>query len=140
MSGIELIIVSGIVWLLFGGSYAFSDRAFDACLYSFDSQVTTWRLRFRRTMNAADNKVAGRLVDSFVNIETVRLFGNEDYESMPVVVEQFVGAISAGGLNHPLFDFLTPVRSKDSTLGKEELQSVTPVRHSGRCLFEALLV
>jgi ATP-binding cassette subfamily B protein len=32
-------------------------------------------------MNAADNKVAGRLVDSFVNIETVRLFGNEDYES-----------------------------------------------------------
>lgn len=78
---IELVIVSGIVWLLFGGSYAAVIGLSMLAYIILTLQVTTWRLRFRRTMNAADNKVAGRLVDSFVNIETVRLFGNEDYES-----------------------------------------------------------
>lgn len=78
---IELVIVSGIVWLLFGGSYALVIGLSMLAYIILTLQVTTWRLRFRRTMNAADNKVAGRLVDSFVNIETVRLFGNEDYES-----------------------------------------------------------
>ena len=78
---IELVIVSGIVWLLFGGSYALVIGLSMLAYIILTLQVTTWRLRFRRTMNAADNKVAGRLVDSFVNIETVRLFGNEDYEA-----------------------------------------------------------
>ena len=31
-------------------------------------------------MNEADNAVAGRMVDSFVNVENVRLFNNEKYE------------------------------------------------------------
>jgi len=78
---IELVIVSGIVWLLFGGPYALVIGLSMLAYIILTLQVTTWRLRFRRTMNAADNKVAGRLVDSFVNIETVRLFANEDYES-----------------------------------------------------------
>ncbi len=42
--------------------------------------MTSWRLRFRREMNSADNLVAGRMVDSFVNVENVRLFTNENYE------------------------------------------------------------
>ena len=32
-------------------------------------------------MNSADNLVAGRMVDSFVNVENVRLFTNEHYET-----------------------------------------------------------
>ena len=32
-------------------------------------------------MNEADNAVAGRMVDSFVNVENVRLFNNEKYET-----------------------------------------------------------
>ena len=32
-------------------------------------------------MNSADNLVAGRMVDSFVNVENVRLFTNEYYET-----------------------------------------------------------
>ncbi|MFZ9022701.1 MAG: ABC transporter transmembrane domain-containing protein, partial [Litorivicinaceae bacterium] len=66
---IELVIVSGIVWLLFGGSYALVIGLSMLAYIILTLQVTTWRLRFRRTMNAADNKVAGRLVDSFINIE-----------------------------------------------------------------------
>ena len=78
---IELVIVSGIVWALFGGLYAAVIAVSMVAYIALTIQVTTWRLRFRRTMNAADNTVAGRLVDSFVNIETVRLFSNEAYET-----------------------------------------------------------
>ena len=78
---IELVLVSGIVWALFGGIYALVIGLTMAAYILLTLQITTWRLRFRRTMNAADNLVAGRLVDSFVNVETVRLFGNESYEA-----------------------------------------------------------
>lgn len=78
---IELVIVSVIVWLLFGGLYAVVIGVSMIAYIALTLQVTTWRLRYRRTMNAADNKVAGRLVDSFVNVETVRLFANERYEA-----------------------------------------------------------
>jgi ATP-binding cassette subfamily B protein len=78
---LELVIVSGIVWALFGGTYALVIGVTMVAYIVLTLQITTWRLRFRRTMNAADNMVAGRLVDSFVNVETVRLFGNETYET-----------------------------------------------------------
>ena len=78
---VELLIVSGIVWALFGGTYALVIACSMVAYIALTLKVTTWRLRFRRTMNTADNHVAGRLVDSFVNIETVRLFGNESYET-----------------------------------------------------------
>ncbi len=78
---IELLIVSVIVWALFGGTYALIIALSMLAYIVLTLKVTTWRLRFRRTMNTADNHVAGRLVDSFVNIETVRLFGNESYET-----------------------------------------------------------
>jgi ATP-binding cassette subfamily B protein len=77
---IELVIVTGIVWALFGELYAVIIGLSMAAYIGLTLKVTTWRLRFRRTMNTADNHVAGRLVDSFVNVETVRLFGNQDYE------------------------------------------------------------
>ena len=77
---IELVIVTAIVWALFGGLYAVVIGLSMAAYIVLTLKVTTWRLRFRRTMNTADNQVAGRLVDSFVNVETVRLFGNQDYE------------------------------------------------------------
>lgn len=78
---IELAIVSVIVWLLFGGLYALVIAGSMLAYIVLTLKVTSWRLRFRRTMNTADNQVAGRLVDSFVNVETVRLFNNADYEA-----------------------------------------------------------
>jgi ABC-type transport system involved in Fe-S cluster assembly fused permease/ATPase subunit len=78
---IELVVVSVIVWSMFGGLYALL-IAIIMCVYIILTlKVTTWRLRFRRHMNDADNSVAGRMVDSFINVETVRLFANEDYEA-----------------------------------------------------------
>ena len=43
--------------------------------------VTDWRTHFRRTMNDLDSKASTRAIDSLINYETVKYFGNEDYEA-----------------------------------------------------------
>jgi len=42
---------------------------------------TEYRTKFKRKMNEADNEQRARSVDSLLNSETVKLYGNEDYES-----------------------------------------------------------
>ena len=43
--------------------------------------VTEWRTHFRRTMNDLDSKANIKAIDSLINYETVKYFGNEDYEA-----------------------------------------------------------
>jgi ATP-binding cassette subfamily B protein len=47
----------------------------------FTVSVTEWRTHFRRTMNELDSKANTRAIDSLINYETVKYFGNEDYEA-----------------------------------------------------------
>ncbi|RJF99613.1 ABCB family ABC transporter ATP-binding protein/permease [Noviherbaspirillum saxi] len=47
----------------------------------FTVAVTEWRTNFRRTMNDLDSKANTRAIDSLINYETVKYFGNEDYEA-----------------------------------------------------------
>jgi len=74
-------LVCIIVWSLFGGYYAAIITTTVLAYITLTLKMTSWRLRFRREMNTADNLVAGRMVDSFVNVENVRLFTNEHYET-----------------------------------------------------------
>lgn len=39
-----------------------------------------WRTKFRQQMNKADNDGSTRSIDSLINYETVKYFGNEDHE------------------------------------------------------------
>jgi ABC-type transport system involved in Fe-S cluster assembly fused permease/ATPase subunit len=48
---------------------------------AFTVIVTEWRTHFRRTMNELDSKASTRAIDSLINYETVKYFGNEDYEA-----------------------------------------------------------
>jgi len=48
---------------------------------AFTVIVTDWRTHFRRTMNDLDSKANTRAIDSLINYETVKYFGNEDYEA-----------------------------------------------------------
>ena len=48
---------------------------------AFTVVVTEWRTNFRRTMNELDSKASTRAIDSLLNYETVKYFGNEDYEA-----------------------------------------------------------
>ncbi len=43
--------------------------------------VTEWRTKFRRTMNEMDSKANTRAIDSLINYETVKYFGNEEFEA-----------------------------------------------------------
>jgi ATP-binding cassette, subfamily B, heavy metal transporter len=47
----------------------------------FTVKVTEWRIQFRKTMNDLDSKANVRAVDSLINYETVKYFGNERFES-----------------------------------------------------------
>ncbi len=47
----------------------------------FTISVTEWRTHFRRTMNELDSKANTRAIDSLINYETVKYFGNEDWEA-----------------------------------------------------------
>jgi ATP-binding cassette subfamily B (MDR/TAP) protein 6 len=46
----------------------------------FTVWITEWRTKFRRDMNELDTSARGRAVDSLLNFETVKYFGNEDWE------------------------------------------------------------
>ncbi|NHZ83519.1 ATP-binding cassette domain-containing protein [Massilia sp. CCM 8695] len=48
---------------------------------AFTIIVTDWRTHFRRTMNDLDSKANTKAIDSLINYETVKYFGNEDYEA-----------------------------------------------------------
>ncbi len=43
--------------------------------------ISEWRIHHRRTMNEMDSKANTRAVDSLLNYETVKFFGNEAYEA-----------------------------------------------------------
>jgi ABC-type multidrug transport system fused ATPase/permease subunit len=46
----------------------------------FTIMITEWRTKFRRETNDLDSSSRGRAVDSLLNFETVKYFGNESWE------------------------------------------------------------
>jgi ABC-type transport system involved in Fe-S cluster assembly fused permease/ATPase subunit len=48
---------------------------------AFTVTVTEWRTKFRREMNELDSSAHTRAIDSLLNYETVKYFGNEDFEA-----------------------------------------------------------
>ncbi len=47
----------------------------------FTVVVTEWRTHFRRKMNELDSRANQKAIDSLLNFETVKYFGNEAYEA-----------------------------------------------------------
>jgi len=47
----------------------------------FTIVVTEWRTHYRRTMNDMDSKANQKAIDSLLNFETVKYFGNETFEA-----------------------------------------------------------
>ena len=78
---VEVIFVSALLWVLFGFPYA-AITFVTVCLYAlFTIKVTEWRMKFRRQMNAADEQVATKAIDSLINYETVKYFNAEAAEA-----------------------------------------------------------
>ncbi|MGW8395004.1 ABCB family ABC transporter ATP-binding protein/permease [Pseudoduganella sp. HUAS MS19] len=78
---VEITLVLG--YLVMHYDIWFSVITFSAlAIYiTFTIVVTNWRTHFRRTMNDLDSKASTKAIDSLLNYETVKYFGNEDYEA-----------------------------------------------------------
>ncbi|MEQ8229622.1 MAG: ABC transporter ATP-binding protein/permease [Rhodospirillales bacterium] len=77
----EIALTCGILWYLFGPLMALITFATIALYIAWTLWVTEWRIQFRRTMNKTDSEANTKAIDSLLNFETVKYFGNEDHES-----------------------------------------------------------
>jgi len=77
---IEIFLVAGILAFVYGWKYALITLITISLYIVVTFTVTQWRLQFRRRMNAADNAVSTKLIDSLLNFETVKYFNNEKHE------------------------------------------------------------
>ncbi len=78
---LELAMVCGILWALFNFWFALVTLVTIAGFVAYTMVVTEWRLKYRRRMNETDQEANTRAVDSLLNYETVKYFGNEAYEA-----------------------------------------------------------
>jgi ABC-type transport system involved in Fe-S cluster assembly fused permease/ATPase subunit len=78
---VEIVLVAIILWTMVGIGFA-AVTFFTVVLYVvYTLTVTEWRLKFRRTMNEKDQEASTKAIDSLLNFETVKYFGNEDHEA-----------------------------------------------------------
>jgi ATP-binding cassette subfamily B protein len=78
---LEVGMVTTILWRLFDWRYAALTFAAVGSYIGFTLAFTNWRVRFRRTMNDNNSDAHTKAVDSLLNYETVKYFGNEAHEA-----------------------------------------------------------
>ncbi|WP_175626910.1 MULTISPECIES: ABC transporter ATP-binding protein/permease [Oxalobacteraceae] len=78
---IEILLVLGYLVLHYDIWFTVITGVALVSYIAFTVIVTEWRTHFRRTMNDLDSKANTKAIDSLINYETVKYFGNEDYEA-----------------------------------------------------------
>jgi ATP-binding cassette subfamily B protein len=78
---IELLLVTAVLWRLFDWRFALVTFGAVGAYIGFTLCFATWRVRFRRSMNDNDTEAQAKAVDSLLNYETVKYFGNEAHEA-----------------------------------------------------------
>lgn len=78
---LEVALVCTILWRLFGANFSLVTLATVAIYAGFTIVMTSWRTRFRRLVNEANAEASSRSIDSLLNYETVKYFGNEEHEA-----------------------------------------------------------
>lgn len=78
---VEIALVLGYLALKYDKWFSIITAVALVTYISFTVIVTEWRTHFRRTMNELDSKANTKAIDSLINYETVKYFGNEEYEA-----------------------------------------------------------
>ena len=78
---IEIALVCGVLWTLYGVRYALVTLVTIVSYIAYTLSVTNWRSKYRRHMNESDSQANTRAIDSLLNYETVKYFGNEEFEA-----------------------------------------------------------
>ncbi len=78
---VEVAMVLTLLAVKFDAAFAWITGGALVAYIAFTVTVTEWRTKFRREMNELDSGAHTRAVDSLLNYETVKYFGNEAFEA-----------------------------------------------------------
>ena len=78
---IEVALVLSILAIKFDAWFAWITMAALALYIFFTVRITEWRTQFRRQANEFDSAAHTKAIDSLLNYETVKYFGNEAFEA-----------------------------------------------------------
>ncbi|WP_445679198.1 ABCB family ABC transporter ATP-binding protein/permease [Radicibacter daui] len=76
----EIALVTVVLWGLLDAAFALVTLGTVVIYIAYTIIVTAWRLQFRKVMNEQDSKANTKAIDSLLNFETVKYFGNERHE------------------------------------------------------------
>ena len=77
----EIGLVTLLLWHFFNGWFALVTALTVLTYAVFTFVVTEWRTKFYREMNEDENQANTQAIDSLLNYETVKYFGNEQLEA-----------------------------------------------------------
>ena len=80
-TAVELLMIAGLVAYYFGWIYVVVVLATVGVYVWFTFWASEQRIAIRRDMNESDTEAHSKAVDSLLNYETVKYFGNEDMEA-----------------------------------------------------------
>jgi len=78
---VEIVLVSAILVARYDWTFMAIAAGALVIYIGFTITITEWRTHFRREMNELDSKANTRAIDSLLNYETVKYFGNEAWEA-----------------------------------------------------------
>lgn len=78
---VEIAMVVGLLWWNYSAAFALLVLGAVVAYIGFSVVATEWRTRFVRELNQAESQSSSRAVDSLLNYETVKYFGNEGHEA-----------------------------------------------------------
>ena len=78
---LEIFLVTALLFAKFDPWFALTAFFAVVVYVATTIAITEWRTHHRRTMNDMDSKANTKAIDSLLNYETVKYFGNEDYEA-----------------------------------------------------------
>ncbi len=77
---LEIVLVTGVLLYRFDYTYALVILVTIILYIAVTLWITEWRLKYRKTMNSEESKANTKSIDSLLNYETVKYFGNEEHE------------------------------------------------------------
>ncbi len=78
---IEFLLTAVIFWWGYGFSYLLITAVTVVIYIWFTIKASDWRIGIRRAMNDSDTDANTKAIDSLLNFETVKYFGNEEMEA-----------------------------------------------------------
>src|SRR4249920_2662003 len=78
---LEFSLVAAVLIAKFDWRFAAITFGAVAIYISFTIAITEWRMDIRRRANELDSRANTRAIDSLLNYETVKYFGNEEFEA-----------------------------------------------------------